>query len=81
MDDLNTNDWNGLSITDTPFGGALYHSTTGSHEIVVDRGSVTIPGFYRSGQKITLPSSGEEVTITTWYDGPGSGSYVWLWIE
>ncbi|HLW63455.1 MAG TPA: hypothetical protein VKY33_08650 [Flavobacterium sp.] len=84
VDDVNTTEWNDLTITDTPFGGELYHSTTGSHEIVVNSGSPGLlnnPQFYQSGEKITLPSSGEEVTITTWYDGPGIGNFVWLWIE
>jgi len=82
VDDLTTPDWSSLSITDTPFGGDLYYSTTGSEEIVVDRSSSGLlnnPQFYQSGETFTISLG--SFTITTWYDGPGTGSFVWLWIE
>src|SRR5690554_247671 len=78
VDNVNTSDWSNLSITDT-FGGDLFYSTTGSEEIVVDRGSL-IGVIRRSGQTVFTPPYGDR-TITTWYDGPGTGSFVWLWID
>lgn len=80
VDDVNTPDWSNLSITDT-FGGDLFYSTTGSEEIVVDLSSVTMPQFRRSGEFFNLPPYGNNRRITTWYDGPGTGGFVWLWIE
>src|SRR5690554_2766650 len=81
VEDVQTPDWDNTFLTDTPFGGDLYYSTTGSQELVVDRNSVTIQGFYKSGDEILLSSFGEDVKITTWYDGPGTGNFVWLWIN
>lgn len=79
VDNVNTTDWDDLSITDT-FGGDLYYSTTGSREIVVDPNSL-LGVIERSGQPIAgIPPYGSP-TITTWYTGPGTGHFVWLWIE
>ena len=78
VDDVYTPDWDDLSITDT-FGGNLYRSTTGSEEIVVDLNSLGAT-IERSGQRISLPPPFDR-TITTWYDGPVTGGFVWLWID
>lgn len=78
VDDVYTPDWDDLSITDT-FGGNLYRSTTGSEEIVVDLNSLGAT-VRRSGETVFTPPYGDR-TITTWYDGPGTGSFVWLWID
>ncbi len=78
VDDVYTPDWDDLSITDT-FGGNLYRSTTGSEEIVVDLNSLGAT-IERSGQFFNIPPYGYR-TITTWYDGPVTGGFVWLWID
>ncbi|SRR5690554_1243623 len=81
VEDVQTPDWDNTFLTDTPFGGALYYSNTGSQELVVDLSSLPNDLFKGSGDEILLSSFGEDVTITTWYDGPGIGNFVWLWIN
>ena len=84
VEDVQTPDWDNTFLTDTPFGGDLYYSTTGSQELVVDRNSVTIQGFSILEENLDislLDPDDEPVKITTWYDGLGIGNFVWLWIN
>jgi len=83
VEDVQTSDWDNTFLTDTPFGGALYYSNTGSQELVVDRNSVTIQGFsiLEENLDISLLDPVDPVKITIWYDGLGIGNFVWLWIN